>query len=154
MSTLHEHLDDLDPTPPVRVLATALTAQTAVESDRQEQYVSLRPSMEGAVAVHLHRTRASIALEPARAAEVVGQLPGATLNPKTPATTYVDVPDHVLAEKPATFLEIAAEAVAWRAAGPMSGAGVGHAKKPDKAPQFCSEHWYQLSPSGACPVCG
>ena len=56
MTTLQDHLDDLAPTPAVRALATALAERTAVESDRQGTYVSLRPSMEGAVAVYLHRS--------------------------------------------------------------------------------------------------
>lgn len=154
MSTLQEHLDDLDPSPPIRTLAVELAKRTAVESNRQEQYVSLRPSMEGAVALYLHRQRISIALPPERAPEVVGQLPGATLNHKTPATTYLDVPDHLLGEQPGAVLDLAEEAVAWRATGPMSSPGVGHSKTPEKPPKICPEHYYALTPSGACPVCG
>lgn len=154
MSTLQDHLDDLAPAAPVRTLATELAKRTAVESDRQEQYVSLRPSMEGAVAVYLHRTRISIALPPERAPEVVGHLPGATLNSKTPATTYLDVPSDVLATNPQAILHLAADAVAWRTSGPMSSFGVGHAKGPEKTTKICPQHYYALTPSGACPVCG
>jgi len=154
MNTMQQHLDDLGPTPPVRSLADELAKRTAVESDRQEQYVSLRPSMEGAVAVYLHRTRVSIALPPERAPEVASQLHGAALNHKTPATTYLDVPDGVLAAQPGLVLELAAEAVAWRASGPMSSLGIGHAKQPEKAVNICPQHFYALTPSGACPVCG
>jgi hypothetical protein len=87
MSTMQEHLDDLDPAAPIRALAAELATIASVEPDRQEHYVSLRPSTEGAVAVYLHRTRVSIALPPERAPEVIGRLPDATLNAKTPATT-------------------------------------------------------------------
>ena len=152
MTTLQEHLDDLDPTAAVRQFATELAKRTAVESDRQEQYVSLRPSMEGAVAVYLHRARVSIALPPERAPEIVGQLPGGTLIHTTPATTYLVVPDHVLAGA-CPALDVATEAVAWRASGPSSSAGGGHAKKAEKAPQLCPKHGYALTPSGSCWGC-
>jgi hypothetical protein len=154
MSTLEQDLDDLEPTPPIHALATELDKRTDIESDRQAQYVSLRPSFEGAVAVYLHKTWVSIAHAPDLAAEVAAQLPEASLDHKTPATTYLHVPDHVVAAKPDVVLGIAAEAVAWRAAGPKSSVGIGHTKKPETTSQTCPEHWYELSPSGACPVCG
>ncbi len=155
MSTLQEHLDDLSPTPQVRDLANALAERTAVESDRQGPYLSLRPSMEGAVAVYLHRTWVSIALPPERAPEVVDLVPGSTLDAKTPATTYWHVSADGLAGAADAVLGIAHEAVAWRATGPKSSIGNGSAaKKGEKPPSICPTHFYALTPSGACPVCG
>ncbi len=154
MSTLQEHLDDLDPVPAIRTLATTLAAGTAVESNRQEQYVSLRPSMEGAVAVYLHRTWISIAVEPDDAIAVAAQLPGATVHPKTPATTYLHVTSEVLVGALDAALSVAREAVAWRAAGPRSSVGTGSAKKVARPVTTCPSHWMALLPSGACPVCG
>ncbi|PWW23491.1 hypothetical protein JD79_02665 [Geodermatophilus normandii] len=154
MSTLEEHLDDLAPAPAIRTLATTLAAETAVESDRQEQYVSLRPSMEGAVAVYLHRTWVSIAVEPDEAAAVAARLPEATVHPKTPATTYLHLTAEALAGAPDAALSVAREAVAWRAAGPRSSVGTGSAKKVAQPVATCPSHWMALLPSGACPVCG
>ncbi|MFD2090472.1 hypothetical protein [Blastococcus deserti] len=132
MSNLNEHLDDLDPTPAVRSLAAAVAGRTAVESHRQEQYVSLRPSMEGAVAVYLHRTYASIALPPERAASLAAQIPGSQLRKKTPATSYLVLPDQILTEQPQLSADIADEAVAWRATGPKSRVGSAHHAKTEK----------------------
>jgi hypothetical protein len=153
MSTLQEHLDDLDPTPAVRTFASALAGRTAVESDRQAHYVSLRPSMEGAVAVYLNRTWISIALSPERAAELDGTVPGASLDKKTAATTYLRAGDDVLAGQHDVLLGIAEEAVAWRANGPKSSVGIGSPKKSEQALQFCPKHQMALLPSGACPDC-
>ncbi len=154
MSTLQEHLDALDPAPAIRALATSLAATTAVESHRQEPYVSLRPSMEGAVAVYLHRTWISIAVTPDDAAAVGARVPGATLHPKTPATTYLHLAASALAGAAAEVLRVAQEAVARRACGPGSGVAAGSAKKTAQPPGTCPSHWMELLPSGACPECG
>ncbi|MCF6508705.1 hypothetical protein E9549_15015 [Blastococcus sp. MG754426] len=152
MSTLQAHLDDLAATPPVRSLAEALAARTAIESDRTGTYVSLRPSLSGAIAVYAHRNRISIGLPPERAAEVVARFPGAKQEEKGP-TTYLQLSDELLANHATAVMDLAVEAVTWKAAGPASTLG-GHAKQSEKAPQICPEHWYALSPAGACPVCG
>lgn len=152
MSTLQEHLDDLDPTPPVRSLAEELATQTAIESDRAADYVSLRPSMSGAIAVYAHRNRVSIALPPEWAADAASQFHGAT-EEKKGSTTYLRLSDELLSQHAAAVLDLTVEAVAWKAAGPSSALG-GHATKPEKASQTCPKHWFELSPSGACPVCG
>ncbi|MGY1709102.1 hypothetical protein ACI8AC_06280 [Geodermatophilus sp. SYSU D00758] len=152
MTTLQQHLDDLDAALPIRTLAAALAGSTAVESGRQEQYVSLRPSMEGAVAVYLHKTWISIAVEPDEAAALAARLPGATIHPKTPATTYLHVSADTLAGAPDATLAIAQGAVTWRAQGPRSGAG-SKGSASQKAAQYCPDHGYELSPSGVCFSC-
>ena len=151
MSTLQEHLDDLAPTAPVRQFATELTRRTAVESHRADDYVSLRPSMSGAIAVYAHRNRVSIALTPERAIAAVSRLPGATPEKKGP-TTYLHLSDDLLAQHARAVLELAVEAVAWKAAGPTSTLG-GHIKQAQKFPQTCPEHSQPLTPSGVCWQC-
>lgn len=153
MTTLPEHLDDLDPTPEVRALATDLAGWTTVESDRQAQYVSLRPSTESAVAVYLHRTWVSIALPPERALQVASDVPGATLDKKTPATTYLHVDADSLGIRYAVVLGIAKEAMSWRATGPRSSVGTGAAKKDEQASKICPRCRMELLPSGACGAC-
>lgn len=153
MNVLQQHLDDLAPTTSVQRLATDLASRSAIESDRQGPYVSLRPSMEGAVAVYLHRTWISIALAPERALAVIGQLPGATLDKKTPATTYVHISDQVLADQYGVALQVAVEAVVWRSTGPLSSVGTGSAKKGEKPVVFCPVHNFPLLPSGTCSEC-
>ncbi|MGY1640852.1 hypothetical protein ACI782_06915 [Geodermatophilus sp. SYSU D00703] len=153
MSTLHDHLDDLDPAPPVRALATDLAGWTSVESDRQAQYVSLRPSTENAVAVYAHKTWISIALSPERALQVVGEVPGATLDNKTPATTYLHVAADSLGDRYAVVLGIAKEAMGWRATGPKSSVGTGSPKKGEQASKICPACQMELLPSGACGAC-
>ena len=152
MTTLQQHLDGLAPTSTVRKFAMELATRTAVDSASAPGYVSLRPSMSGAFAVYAHRHQVSIALPPERAAEVASQLPGATQDKKGP-TTYLRLRDDLLAQHAAAALDLAVEAVAWKAAGPSSTLG-GHAKKPEKVSESCPKHWMELSPSGACPVCG
>jgi hypothetical protein len=154
MSTLQQDLDHLGPTPPIRDLATQLHKRTAIESDRQRQYVSLRPSLEGAVAVYLHRTWISVALPPERATHVVSLVPGSTLDTKTPATTYWHVTADAVAGAADTVLDVAHEAVDWRARGPKSSVGAGHAKKAEKKLGSCPDHWLELLPSGKCSECG
>lgn len=153
MSDLTAHLDDLAPTPPVRALATDLAGRSAVESDRQAQYVSIRPAMEGAIAVYLHRRYVSIALPPERAAKIAPQFPGAMVRKKTPATTYLVLEDSLLGQQHDLAAELAHEAVAWRATGPKSGVGGGHSKHIEQELDVCLIHWMQLLPSGACPHC-
>ena len=153
MNVLQQHLDDLGPTTSIKRLAMELSQHSAIESDRQGPYVSLRPSMEGAVAVYLHRTWISIALAPERALEIISQFPGATLDKKTPATTYVHLADTVLTEYFATALQVAGEAVLWRSTGPLSNVGTSSAKKGSKPLGSCPVHHYELLPSGACPEC-
>ena len=153
MSDLTQHLDHLDPTPPVRTLAMTLAGRTAIESYRQAQYVSLRPSLHGAVALYLHRRYASIALPPERALAVAPLLPGALLRKKTPATTYLVLEDGLLSTHAQLVTDLAEEAVAWRAAGPKSAVGAGSSKKTSKEPEFCLVHNIQLLPSGACADC-
>ncbi|WP_138732043.1 hypothetical protein [Modestobacter excelsi] len=88
MTTLQDHLDDFDPAAPVRQFATGLALKTAIEAHRAHDYVSLSPSMEGGIAVYVHRRRVSIALSPERAAEAVSRFQGATAEKKG-ATTYL-----------------------------------------------------------------
>ena len=152
MTTLQEHLDDLDPSAPIRTLATELAKRTAIESDRAADYLSLRPSLSGAIAVYARRARVSIGLPPERATEALGQLTGATGEPKG-ATTYVHLSEILVAQHAAAVLDLAVEAVAWKAAGPTSTLG-GHAAKSKQAPKICPKHFLALTPSGACPVCG
>jgi hypothetical protein len=154
VSTLQEHLDALDPAPAIRALATSLAATTAVESHRQEPYVSLRPSMQGAVAVYLQRTWVSIAVDADEATAVAARLPGATVHPKTPATTYLHLSASALAGASAEALRVAQEAVSRRASGPGSGIAAGSVKKTAQPPGTCPSHWMELLPSGACPECG
>ena len=146
MSTLQDHLDNLGATPPVRTLAVQLATRTAIESDTANGYVSLRPSMSGAIAIYAHRNRVSIGLPPVRAAEAASHFPGATEEKKGP-TTYLHLSDELLAQHAAAVLDLAVEAVAWRAAGPPSTLG-GHATKQEKASQTCPRHWLELSPRG------
>ncbi len=151
MSTLHEHLDDLAPTPPVRTLASELAKRTAIESDRAHDYVSLRPSMSGAIAVYAHRNRVSIGLPSEQGVKAMSQLPGATEEKKGP-TTYLHLSDDVLVQHAAAALDLAVEAVAWKATGPTSTLG-GHAKKPEKAPKIRPKHFEALTSSGVCWKC-
>jgi hypothetical protein len=152
MTTLQEHLDDLDPAEPVRQFAIELSKRTAIESDRSHDYVSLRPSLSGAITVYAHRGRVSIALPPERAVKAAYQFPGATEEKKGP-TTYLRLSEELLEQHAAAALNLAVEALAWKAAGPASTLG-GQAKKPEKVAVTCPKHWYELSPSGACPICG
>ena len=153
MNTLQQHLEELCPAAAIERLATDLARHSAIESDRRGPYVSLRPSMEGAVAVYLHRTWISIAMAPERAMAIISQLPGATLDKKTPATTYVHLSDTVLAEHYATALQIAGEAVVRRSTGPLSSAGDRVAKRVSKPSGTCPVCRYELLPSGRCSEC-
>lgn len=153
MKRLQEHLDDLAPVAALRLFATSLAACASVDSDRQAGYVSLRPPLEGAIAVYVLRDRISIALPPPRALQVAPHLPRAVLQKKTPATTYLVMDAAAVAAQQHLVLDVAAEAVEWRASGPKVQLGSSTSKKPAKEPMFCPEHWVELLPSGRCPFC-
>lgn len=127
MTALVDQLDELGASPAVRALGAGVAARASVTPDLQSQYVSLRPALEGAVAVYLLRERISIALDPDRALQVPAVVPGVVLQKKTPRTTYV-VADVPLLQKHAGVLtDLAVEAVEWRVHGPKHHASAGGA---------------------------
>lgn len=115
MPELVSLLDELDPHDVVRALVVDVAARHAVSPDRQSDYVSLRPGGGGPIAVYVHRGLVSIALQPATAAAKAVHVPGATLDPKTPATTYLEVPSSAFAGAEESLLTLCGEALAWRA---------------------------------------
>lgn len=107
-------LDALDPDAVVRSLVDDLAERHRVAPDRQSDYVSLRPGGGGPIAVYVHRGLVSIALPPPTAAAKAVHVPGAALNPKTPATTYLEVPSASIAAARGSVMTLCGEALVWR----------------------------------------
>ncbi|SNS43134.1 hypothetical protein SAMN04488107_2522 [Geodermatophilus saharensis] len=152
MSTLQEHLDDLDPAPAIRALALAIARQRSVDAGRRDDYVSLAPP-QSEIAVYLHRNRVSIALPPEKAGTAALQIEGATLQDKE-STVYLRVGADVLAEHTNDMTSWALAAYDWKAAGPMSShSGSAKSAASQRPEKFCPVHHVPLSPSGVCFSC-
>lgn len=116
MTDLKAALDDLAPEAAVRALVEQVAAQRSVAPERIADYVSLRPSGGGPIAAFVHRTFVDVAQPPAVAAGKAADVPGATLDEKTPATTYVRVP--LAAVDLPGVLTMVKEALVWRSSMP------------------------------------
>ena len=116
MTVLKAALDDLAPEAAVRALVEKVAAQRSVAPERMADYVSLRPGGGGPIAAFVHRTYVDVAQPPGVAAGKAAGVPGATLNEKTPATTYVRVPLGVV-DLPGV-LTMMKEALVWRSSMP------------------------------------
>ena len=131
-----------------RTFVLELAAARNVESGRRSNYVSLRPTVDGAIAVYAHASKISIALAPERAASVPHELPGAELQLKTPATTYLQVEEQTLQASYAEVLALATEAVDWRATGPKMTAADGRHAVAIKPVEYCPTCHTQLAVNG------
>ena len=101
-------LDRLGASEPVRELALRVQQARPLVAALRSSYVSLAGA--GGVAIYVHPTRVSLALDPDRAVLVVRELPGAVLQPRSTATTYVVLDGQVLAAAPQASLKWALEA--------------------------------------------
>lgn len=118
MTDLTDALDDLAPVAGVRQYAEQLATLRGVAAERQSDYVSLRPSSGGPIAVFVHRSSVSIARDPSLAFAAAQHLPGAVLQHKTPATTYLHVDADVLAQHQQAALTLGSQALDWRSTMP------------------------------------
>jgi hypothetical protein len=116
MTNLNAALDALAPEPAVRTLVEQVAAQRSVAPERMADYISLRPGGGGPIAAFVHRTYVDVAQPPAVAAGKAAGVPGATLDEKTPATTYVRVP--LASVHLSGVLTMVKEALAWRSSMP------------------------------------
>lgn len=116
MTELTTALDDLAPEPALRHLVEQIAARRPVAAERTADYVSLRPGGGGPIGAFVHRTYVDVAQPPAVAAAKAAGVPGATLDEKTPATTYVRVPSAAVSLP--TVLTMVGEALAWRSSMP------------------------------------
>jgi len=118
MSGLDQDLDNLGPVPVVRRFVTELTTQRSVQSDRQGNYVSLRPApIDSPIALYIYRDQIEIALDPHVAKPLAQSIPGASLRSHTRATTYVGVSASVLESHRGKALDLASRSLSWRADG-------------------------------------
>lgn len=140
-------LDDLKASVTIRRLVHDLTARR-IMTDRRSNYLSVRPHPVGAIAVYAHAHKVSIAVEPLKVQAL--HLPGATLQKKTPGTTYVVLDDASIDAAYGAVRDLALGAVDWRATGPAMTLGhgrhAGHAPEPD----VCPNCWLEITPSGSC----
>lgn len=112
MTDLQTALGDLVPEAAVRELVEHVAAHHPVAAERTADYVSLRPGAGGPIAAFVHRTYVDVAQPPAIAAAKAAGVPGARLDEKTPATTYVRVP--LAAVNLPGVLIMVKEALVWR----------------------------------------
>lgn len=140
-------LDDLKASGPVRRLVRDLAVRPIV-TDRRANYLSVRPHPVGAIAVYAHAHKVSIAVEPLKAQDL--HLPGATLQKKTPGTTYVVLDDANIDASYEAVRDLALGAVDWRATGPAMTLGHGRHAQHTPEPDICPNCWLEITPSGAC----
>jgi hypothetical protein len=152
MTTLQDHLDDLDPAAPVRQFATGLAWKTAIEAHRAHDYVSLSPSWRAVLPSTYTSVGCPSPLDPERAAEALSRVPGRN-GGEEGRNDIPAAPRRTVGAAGRGRLDPAVGAVGWRAAGPTSTLG-GHAENSQKVPQMCPTHFYELSPSGPRPTCG
>jgi hypothetical protein len=150
MRSLEERLQDLNPTSVIATLVRDLDKERSIASDRRANYLSLRPTPVGAIAVYTHSLHVSIAVEPAKAVALRGTMPYADQILKTPATTYLVVKDTDLNAHFKAVLELAIQSVDWRASGPSMTLGSGHQNKPVVEVETCPNCWTQVTPAGEC----
>ena len=150
MTNLEERLQDLNPTSKIKALVRDLAQARSIASDRRANYLSLRPSPVGAIAVYTHSQHVSIAVEPAKAVALRTAMPFADQILKTPSTTYMVVKDTDLNAHFKIVLELAVQSVDWRATGPSMTLGSGPQNKPVLEPETCPNCWTQVTPAGEC----
>lgn len=144
---IEDQLDDLKASGPVRRLVRDLSVRQIV-TDRRANYLSVRPYPIGAIALYAHAHKVSIAVEPLKAQDL--HLPGATLQKRTPGTTYVVLDDADIDASYGTVRDLALGAIDWRAVGPQM--TLGHDRNAGYAPEreTCPNCWLEITPSGAC----
>lgn len=150
MSTLTEHLQDLGPTDVIARFVLALAERRNVESDRRNVYLSLRPSLDGAIAVYVHRELVSVALDPGAAADAQRSHPSSRMQPKTRATTYAVISSDDLAATFDSVVDLAAAAVDWRASGPKWSVGSDKTGPGRREPDICPDCNFVITPANTC----
>lgn len=104
-------LEALGCTLPIRQFVGELAELRPLESQVRDTYVSLRRPDASSIAVYVHKTKVSLALDPARAEAAAGELPGSMPQPKTLSTTYLIVDEDVARKVPKRLLAVGLEAV-------------------------------------------
>lgn len=141
------HLDDLGPTQSIRRFVHDVAEQRPVLPTRRHGYVSLRPSVDRAVAVYVHANRVSIACDPLKASSL--NLAGRR-DPVTPATTYVVLDSDQLNTAHAAAVQLAVESLDWRAAGPSRSERAGRGQLADPEQEICPDCRFVITPAGTC----
>lgn len=108
---LAHHLDQLGANLRVRQFVQEVARRRAVASQPKAAYVNVRRPGSSSVAMYVHRAKVSIALDPRRAEQMAARLPGAVLQTKSAATSYLVLEEEVLLAAPQELLALAVEAV-------------------------------------------
>ena len=147
LTEMNGHLDDLGATQSIRRFVHDVAGQRPVLPTRRSAYVSLRPSVDRAVAVYVHANRVSIACDPLKASSL--NLPGRK-DPVTPATTYVVLDSDHLDTAHAAAVQLAVESLDWRAAGPSRSERAARGQVADLEQEVCPDCRFVVTPAGTC----
>jgi hypothetical protein len=150
---LNDDLAELHPAPEIARLLQDISNLRSVESDRRSDYLSLRPSPVGAIALFAHAGRVAIAKEPHLAVKNASRLHAATLRRATPATTYLLVDEQAIGQAHDVVLELALAAVDWRESGPPLTLESRTGQASARPVEICANGWQVITPSGACGCC-
>lgn len=113
---LAQQLTQIDAHPNVRTFAAELAARRSLDTEVRGHYVSLRPTLQGAIAVYCNRQLLDIATKPHRIHDAVAAVPGSRAGKDTGGTVYLRVPADALTGDGLTqALQWAEEAVDWSA---------------------------------------
>ena len=101
--------------------------------------------------MYAHAQHVSIAVSPDRALRLRTAMPYAEHIEKTPATTYVIVRAPHLPHHHQAVVDLAVEALGWRATGPrMSARSSGGTASPSAEIEICPTCWTEITPAEAC----
>lgn len=150
---LDQDLADLHPAPEIARLLQDISNLRSVESDRRSDYLSLRPSPVGAIALFAYAGRVAIAMEPHIAVKNASRLHTATLRRATPATTYFLVDEQAIGQAHDVVLELALAAVDWRDSGPPLTLESRTGQASARPVKICANGRQVITPSGACGCC-
>ena len=145
---LDGQLEDLNASPTVRRLVRDVSKRRSVLTDRRGNYLSVRPLMVGAIAVYAHTNKISIAVEPSKAEAL--HLAGKSLRTPTSSTTYVVLESADVQSAYPEVLDLAIEALDWRATGPAVTLGHDRGAHPNREVEICPECWTEITPAGTC----
>jgi hypothetical protein len=140
----------LRPRTPISDLLRALEARRDVTLHRRADYLDVRVGGAGGVGLYVHEDRVSIAVAPEHGYEVEARAPFALQIPRTPAVAYVVVGADGVGSHFDDVLDLALEALDWRACGQSAEfcahCGVGCATWHDTCPNC----WLEVDEQGRC----
>lgn len=148
---LSEQLSQIEAHAHVRAFAVELAARCSLDTEVRGHYVSLRPALQGAIAVYCNRQLIDISTEPHKIHDAVAAVPGSRAGKDTGGTVYLRVPaDALTGDGLAQALQWAETAVNWSATDRRLGARNAERGPEARVGELCLTCHQIKALSGAC----